>query len=123
MQVLKASGNDAEGQETQFTETPELQKKILVPKERQRISIEVQVLGIHAGQYYLVPYKGKLKNYTIKPVVSMFIPQIRSGKEKLVPVSVVEEDQTIYISKDNYKMYEKGLTAPEGIELRETFFG
>ncbi len=52
----------------------------------------------------------------------MFIPQMRSGKEKLVPVSVVEEERTIYISKENYKMYEKGLTAPEGIELRKVFF-
>lgn len=75
------------------------------------------------GRYFLVPYKGKLKSYTAKPVISMFIPQMRSGKEKLIPVSVVEEDQTIYISKENYKMYEKGLTAPKGIELRKTFFG
>lgn len=53
----------------------------------------------------------------------MFIPQMRSGKEKLIPVSIVEEEQTIYISKENYMIYQKGLTASEGIELRKTFFG
>lgn len=119
----KTPSNGATEQKAQHTGTPESQKKNLTIKERQRDAIEVQVSGAHAGRYSIVPYKGKLKNYTLKPVVSMFIPQMRSGKEKLVPVSVVEEDQTIYISKENYKMYEKGLTAPEGIELRKTFFG
>ena len=62
-----------------------------------------------------------MKNCTIKPVVSMFIPQMRHGKERMIPVSVVEEDRIIYISKENYKMYRKGLTAPEGVELRTAF--
>lgn len=122
LQTPKVPSNGVMGQETQYTEAPEWQEKNHTGKERQRDAIEVQVSGAHAGQYTIVPYKGKLKNYTLKPVVSMFIPQMRSGKEKLVPVSVIEVDQTIYISKENYKMYEKGLTAPKGIELRKTFF-
>ena len=40
----------------------------------------------------------------------------------MVPVSVFEEDRIIYISKENYKAFEKGLTVPEGIELRKTVF-
>ena len=74
------------------------------------------------GRYFLVAYKGKLKGYTTKPAISMFIPQIRSGKEKMIPVSVVEEERIIYVSKENYKMYEKWLTTPDGIELRKTTF-
>ncbi len=74
------------------------------------------------GRYFLVPYKGKLKSYTTKPAISMFIPQIRSGKKKMIPVSVVEEDRIIYVSKENYRMYEKWLTSPNGIELRKTTF-
>ena len=53
----------------------------------------------------------------------MFIPQMRNGQEKMVTVSVVEEDRIIYISKDMFKLYEKGLSEPEGIELRRTFLG
>jgi hypothetical protein len=52
----------------------------------------------------------------------MFVPQIRNGQEKMVSVSVVEEDRIIYMAKDMFKLYEKGLSEPEGIELRRTFF-
>lgn len=123
MQVPMAFANGATDQETRFIETDSPQKKNFISKERRRVSIEVRVSGDHAGLYYLIPYKGKLRNCTIKPVVSMFIPQIRSGKEKLIPVSVVEEDQIIYISKENYKRYEKGLISPDGIELRKALIG
>lgn len=123
LQTSKMHNNGVVNQKMPFTEESELQKKNLAVKERYQDAIEVQVLGDHAGWYFIVPYKGKLKKITLKPVVSMFIPQMRSGKEKLIPVSVVEEDKTIYISKENYMTYKKGLTASEGIELRKTFFG
>ncbi len=93
-----------------------------VPKVLQRTAMEVTVSGNRAGRYYLVPYKGKLKTFTIKPVVGMFILQIRSGKEKLVSVSVDEDNHIIYITRESFKYYEKGLIAPEGFELRRTYF-
>lgn len=68
-------------------------------------AIEVRVVGAKTGKYYLIPYSGKLKKYTDKKVVSMFIPQIRSGRERLILVSVVEENRLIYISKDLFKTY------------------
>lgn len=52
----------------------------------------------------------------------MFIPQMRAGKEKLVPVSVFGDDHIIYITRENFKMYEKGLTDAEGFELRKVYF-
>lgn len=52
----------------------------------------------------------------------MFIPQNRNGQEKMVSVSVVEEDRIIYISKDMFKIYERGLSEPDGIQLKRTFF-
>ena len=52
----------------------------------------------------------------------MFIPLMRNGQEKMVSVSVVEEDRIIYIAKDMFKLYEKGLSEPEGIVLKRTFF-
>ena len=93
----------------------------LIPKELRKGSIDLPVRGVIKGWCYLVPYTGKLKTHTIKPAVGMFIPQIRNGQEKMVSVSVVEEDRIIYISKDMFKLYEKGLSEPEGIELRRTF--
>lgn len=122
-QALTVSGDAVESQRSQPAGTNKQPSDSSLSKELQRSAVVVQVSGACMGRYFLVPYKGKLKSYTAKPVISMFIPQMRSGKEKLIPVSVVEEDQTIYISKENYKMYEKGLTAPKGIELRKTFFG
>ena len=58
----------------------------------------------------------------MKKTVAMFVPQIRNGQEKMVSVSVVEEDRIIYISKDMFKLYEKGLSEPEGIELRKKIY-
>lgn len=94
-----------------------------IPKKLRKDAIEIQVVGAKTGKYYLIPYSGKLKKYTDKKVISMFIPQIRSGKERLVSVSVVEDDRLIYISKDSFKTYEKGFTDSVTIELRKTYFG
>ena len=51
----------------------------------------------------------------------MFIPLMRNGQEKMVSVSVVEEDRIIYISSDMFKLYEQGLSEPEGIRLKKSF--
>lgn len=107
-----------------FTDTAEDKDEIEspIPKELRRFAVEVQVTGARTGKYYLVPYNGKLKKYTDKKVVGMFIPQIRSGKERLVSVSVVEEDRIIYISKDSFKTYEKGFAESVTVELQKTYF-
>ncbi len=94
----------------------------LIPKELRKGAIDLPVHGAINGWCYLVPYAGKLKTHTIKKTAGMFVPQMRNGLEKMVSVSVVEEDRIIYISKDMFKLYEKGLSEPEGIELRRTFF-
>ena len=86
-------------------------------KELPRGYIEITASGAVTGIYYLVPYNGKLRNYTTKKATAMFIPQMRAGKETKVPVSVVEEDRIIFIAKDLYKMYEKGLKKAEELEL------
>ena len=91
-----------------------------IPKELRKGATEVHVTGTINGKCYLVPYIGKLKKYTDKKFVNMFIPQIRSGKKRLVSVSVVEEDKLLYISKDLFKAYEHGLTDSTAIELMET---
>ena len=95
----------------------------LIPKELRKGAIDLPVRGAINGWCYLVPYTGKLKTHTIKKAVGMFVPQMRNGQEKMVSVSVVEEDRIIYMAKDMFKLYEKGLSEPEGIELRRTFFG
>ena len=94
----------------------------LIPKELRKGAVDLQVRGAINGWCYLVPYTGKLKTHTIKKPVAMYIPQMRKGQEKMVTVSVVEEDRIIYIEKSMFKQYEKGLSEPEGIELRRTFF-
>ena len=66
-------------------------------------------------------HTGKLKTHMTKRTDGMFVPQERKGQEKMVSVSVVEEDRIIYISKDMFKLYEKGLSEPEGIVLKRNF--
>lgn len=52
----------------------------------------------------------------------MFIPLLRNGQEKMVSVSVVGEDRIIYISSDMFKLYEQGLSEPDGIRLKRVLF-
>ena len=102
--------------ETAVTEetTPKISPAL---KELHRGYVEITTTGAVTGIGYLVPYNGKLRNYTTKKATAMIIPQIRAGKETKVPVSVVEEDRIIFIAKDLYKMYEKGLKQAEELEL------
>lgn len=116
------SNDDVERQARNSEIGFELGKTEFVPKELQRDAVIIRVSGAYAGQYFLVPYSGKLKNREKRTLISMFIPQIRANKEKLVPVSVVEGEHIIYISKENYKTYGKGLLNPNGIQLRKTYF-
>lgn len=93
----------------------------LIPEELRKNAIDLPVRGAINGWCYLVPYDGKLKLYTVKKTTGMFIPQVRNGKEKMVSVSVIEEDHIIYISSDMFKLYERSLSESEGIKLRRTF--
>ena len=92
-----------------------------VPKQLQKAAYKVQVTGKYAGEYYLVPYNGKIKTYTQKKVTAMFIPMVRNGKERLVSVSVIEEDHLIFVTKDTLKAYEKDLL--DTITLSKTYYG
>jgi len=95
--------------------------ELLVPEKLRRKAIDLPVRGAINGWCYLVPYEGKLKHYTVKKTVGMFIPLMRNGQEKMISVSVVEEDRIIYISSDMFKLYEQGLSDPEGIRLKKSF--
>lgn len=93
----------------------------LIPEKLRRKAIDLPVIGAINGWCYLVPYEGKLKHFTVKKTVGMFIPLLRNGQEKMVSVSVVEEDRIIYISSDMFKLYEQGLSEPDGIRLKKNF--
>ena len=107
--------------EPQYMDSYDLDES-LIPEELRDTAIDLPVRGAINGWCYLVPYEGKLKSHTVKKVIGMFIPQNRNGQEKMVSVSVVKEDRIIYISKDMFKIYEQGLSEPDGIQLKRTFF-
>lgn len=88
-----------------------------VPKTLRAGATEINVRGEYPGKYYLVPYNGKLKKFTDKKTIPQFIPQIWFGNEKLVAVSVILEDHIIFIEKNTFKMYQKGLCASDSVEL------
>ena len=93
-----------------------------IPEELRGDAVDLPVRGAINSWCYLVPYEGKLKTHTLKNVTVMFIPQNRKGQEKMISVSVAEEDNITYISKGMFKIYEQGLSEPEGIVLRQSFF-
>ena len=88
-----------------------------VPKALRAGATEINVRGEYPGKYYLLPYNGKLKKFTDKKTTPMFIPQMWFGNEKLVAVSVISEDHIIFIEKNTFKMYQKGLCASDSVEL------
>ncbi|MGN0163758.1 MAG: DEAD/DEAH box helicase [Candidatus Ornithomonoglobus sp.] len=122
--AIAASSHEKQNSEPQSTvelDSYDLDET-LIPEGLRKNAIDLPVKGAINGWCYLVPYDGKLKMHTSKKTVGMFIPQVRNGKEKMVSVSVVEKDRIIYISTDMFKLYEQGLSEPEGIVLRKDFF-
>ena len=99
---------------TEIETTPRISSAL---KELPKGYIEVTAKGARTGIYYLVSYNGKLRNYTTKKAIAMFIPQTRAGKDTKVPVSVVDEDRIIFITKDLYKIHEKALKPASEVEL------
>lgn len=90
----------------------------LIPAKLRKYAIDLPVRGDISGWYYLVPYDGKLSDYSAKKTVRMYSPQIRNGQVKMVSVSVIEKDRIIYIPSNIYEIYEQGLSDPDGIELK-----
>lgn len=115
------SSSNTEKSEPKYIDSYDLDEN-LIPEKLRENAIDIPVRGAINGWCYLVPYDGKIKNFTVKKTTGMFIPQVRNGQEKMVSVSVVEEDRIIYISSDMFKLYEQGLSEPEGIKLRKNFF-
>lgn len=104
-----------------YVDSYDLQEEF-IPEELRKAAIDIPVKGDRVGWYFLVPYDGKLKDYTDSIVEHMFIPQTRNGMDKLISVSVVESERIIYISRELYVLYEDGLCDPDGIELIEKDF-
>ena len=89
-----------------------------VPKSLQGSAFLVSVSGALHGSFYMVPYKGKLKEYTRKKATLMYIPLVRFEKERLVPITVVVEDRILYIAHDSFIQYKKELVNSNIITVR-----
>ena len=50
----------------------------------------------------------------------MFIPFIVKGKEKLLPVSLVDVEKAIYVPKMNFEVFVDSID-PQNVELRKTY--
>lgn len=80
----------------------------------------VHVTGIEAGDYRMFVYSGKLKKHTdIKPK-QRFIQVVHQGKERLMPVSFVAQEQTLYIAKNIYATYAKTIQQMSSLHMMET---
>lgn len=115
----KYTGNCEEHQRVQSTIEKEKASINLVPDSLRSLAVKISVTGSQTGEYYLVPYKGKIKNYTDMKVQTMFIPQTYNGNPKLVPVAVAINEKVIFISLGIFKKYETLAFSPL-IEIHTT---
>lgn len=87
---------------------------------RDIISMDIIVHGRRSGEFRLISYDGKLNEHTSNPSVQMFIPFIVKGKEKLLPVSLVDVEKAIYVPKMNFEVFVDSID-PQNVELRKTY--
>ena len=88
--------------------------------DKETSSFTVHVTGIEAGDYRMFVYSGKLKKHTdIKPE-QRFIQVVHQGKERLMPVSFVAQEQTLYVAKNIYATYAKTIQQMPSIPMRKT---
>lgn len=81
---------------------------------------ELYVLTETKGDFFLVPFEGKLKTYTRNMMVAGFIPQTLNEKTKVISVAVDEQAHIIYITNFAFKKYKEDLTMSDYIELRKS---
>ena len=88
-----------------------------IPEVLYEDSIDLLVKGAYSGWFYLVPYDGSVKDYTDKQTETMHLLVMRKGRQKKVPVSVVNEDRVIYIREELFTLYEKEFGNSTGVEI------
>ena len=81
------------------------EERLITLNKLKQNALKVQVTGQRTGIYYLVSYNGKLKKYTDKKVIDVFIPQTDYGKEKLLLAFVSDEENLIFIPENMFKKY------------------
>jgi len=86
----------------------------------QAIFSELYVLTETKGDFFLVPFEGKLKTYTRNMMVAGFISQTLNEKTKVISVAVDEQAHIIYITNFAFKKYKEDLTMSDYIELRKS---
>lgn len=99
------------------SETTGLYSGTAIPKVE---DMEILVHGRRTGQYRLVLYTGKLKDVTTKKAIQMFIPLFKKGKERLLPVSLIDDERTIYVTKANFLSFSDSFD-PHNVEIRKTY--
>lgn len=90
-----------------------------VPEQLRSNALPVNTSGAITGKGFIVPYKGKLIEQTTKTVKSWFIPVMRGGKKKILPVSVCEEEHVIYIAMASYSSYAADLQNLSVVEIQK----
>lgn len=113
----KARGQEKEGPASDAAGTGAPDRKA-IPDALLGGAIEVAVRGVLNGRCFLVPFVGKLKQYTSRKTVPMVVPQLRKGQEKEIGVFVDADDRIVYIPRDFYHAFKSGLNSRDGFELR-----
>ncbi|WP_303818979.1 ATP-binding protein [Ruminococcus flavefaciens] len=85
---------------------------------KNHVIISIKVHGIRSGDYNLITYPNRLKDYTSNHAEQVYIPVMKKGKEKLIPVGLIDEEKALYLKYDQYLMFSDCFEYQK-IELRK----
>ncbi len=87
-------------------------------KNKNQLIKSIKVHGIRNGDYNLITYPNRLKDSTSNHAEQVYIPVIKKGKEKLIPVGLIDDERALYLKYDQYLMFSDFLDY-QNIELRK----
>ncbi len=87
-------------------------------KNKNHVIRSIKVHGIRSGDYNLITYPNRLKDYTSNHAEQVYIPVMKKGKEKFIPVGLIDEEKALYLKYDQYLMFSDCLEF-QNIELRK----
>ena len=83
----------------------------------------IRVAGILCGECCLVPYEGKLKEYTKKKGKPLFLVTKGAKHSKPFPVTYIEEEERMYMQYNSYFAFERGLIGSDiVVEVKDNLY-
>ena len=87
--------------------------------DKEALVFPVHITGEEAGDYKLVVYNGKLKRYTALKPEQRFISIVHHGRNKLIAVSLIEQEKSLYVAKQIYRTYSVVIQKMQSLPMQK----